>query len=37
LIDGSDVYHHRLWLLSPNGEMRQQTNEEAAAFDPAPF
>jgi len=35
LIDGSAVYHHRRWLISPNGEMRQQTNEEAAADDAA--
>ena len=34
LLDGSDVYHHRLWLLGANGEMRQQTNEEAAASAP---
>jgi hypothetical protein len=34
LLDGSDVYHHRLWLLSSNGKMRQQTNEEAAADAP---
>ncbi len=31
LVDGSGVYHHRFYLLSPNGEMRMQTNEEAAA------
>jgi hypothetical protein len=31
LIDDSGVYHHRFYLLSPNGEMRMQTNEEAAA------
>jgi hypothetical protein len=29
LVDGSDVYHSRLWLVSKNGDMRQQTNEEA--------
>lgn len=34
LLDGADVYHHRLWLLGPNGEMRQQSNEEAAEFVP---
>jgi hypothetical protein len=34
LLDGSDVNHQRLWLLSSNGEMRQQTNEEAAEFAP---
>ena len=32
LVDGSDVYHHRLWLLSPDGTMRMQTNEEADAM-----
>jgi hypothetical protein len=30
LIDGSDVYRHRLMLISPDG-MRMQTNEEARA------
>jgi hypothetical protein len=30
LIDGSDVYHHRLTLVFPDGTVRQQTNEEAA-------
>ena len=33
LIDGSDVYHHRLLVVFPNGEMRMQTNEEAAAME----
>jgi hypothetical protein len=32
LVDGSDVYHRRLWMVSANGEVRQQTNEEAAAM-----
>ena len=32
LVDGSDVYHHCLWLLSPDGTMRMQTNEEADAM-----
>jgi hypothetical protein len=30
LVGGSDVYHHRLMLLFPDGTFRQQTNEEAA-------
>lgn len=34
LIDGSDVYHHRLWLLGSDGKLRQQTNEEAAELAP---
>jgi hypothetical protein len=33
LVDGSDVYHSRLWLVSKNGDMRQQTNEEAKALE----
>jgi hypothetical protein len=32
LVDGSGVYHHRLWMLMANGEVRRQTNEEAAAM-----
>ena len=32
LVDGPGVYHHRLFLLSPDGKMRMQTNEEAAAM-----
>jgi hypothetical protein len=31
LLDGSGVYHHRLFILSPDGGLRMQTNEEAAA------
>jgi len=30
LIDGRDVYHHRLWVVHPNGDMHRQSNEEAA-------
>jgi hypothetical protein len=30
LVDGSDVYHRRLWRLSPDGTMRMQTNKEAS-------
>jgi hypothetical protein len=30
LVDGSDVYHHRLMLVGPDG-VRMQTNEEASA------
>lgn len=40
LINGSDIYHHRLLLLSPNGKARMQTNAEAAAMlvdDECPF
>ena len=39
LVDGSDVYRHRLLLLSPNGKARMQTNAEAAAMagDDCPF
>jgi hypothetical protein len=33
LIDGSGVYHHRLMLVSSDGTVRQQTNEEAAGND----
>jgi hypothetical protein len=33
LVDGSGVYHQRYLLLSPNGEMRMQTNAEAAAME----
>jgi hypothetical protein len=36
LVDGSDVYHHRLLLVSQN-EVRMQTNEEAKALDEAPL
>jgi hypothetical protein len=32
LVDGSDVYHYRLWLMFSDGTMRMQTNEEAAAM-----
>ena len=31
LADGSGVYHMRCWLVSPDGNWRMQTNEEAAA------
>jgi hypothetical protein len=35
LVDGSDVYHHRLLLVLPDGTVRVQTNEEAAAMERA--
>jgi hypothetical protein len=31
LLDGSGVYHHRLFILFPDGRFRMQTNQEAAA------
>jgi hypothetical protein len=37
LADGSGVYHMRCWLVSPDGNWRLQTNEEAAAEAAAPL
>jgi hypothetical protein len=31
LIDGSDVYRERLWIINRTGAMREESNEEAAA------
>jgi hypothetical protein len=31
LIHSSDVYHHRLWILSPNGEFRKQPADALSA------
>jgi hypothetical protein len=33
LIDGSDVYRHRLWIFGADGSYRKQSNKEAAEME----